>query len=53
MEPGHEDREYVRVGLGLVDVIDASMEPGHEDREYSPTGPQGSSASSGLNGARS
>ena len=35
MEPGHEDREYVRdaflPALGAV----ASMEPGHEDREYS------------------
>ena len=34
MEPGHEDREYLRVYSSEPDGCAASMEPGHEDREY-------------------
>ena len=34
MEPGHEDREYVREEERGVGLPYASMEPGHEDREY-------------------
>ena len=37
MEPGHEDREYGRLGCGGAHAAVASMEPGHEDREYSPS----------------
>ena len=35
MEPGHEDREYLRRGCRRLAPRFASMEPGHEDREYS------------------
>ena len=34
MEPGHEDREYLRLQVPLDGAARASMEPGHEDREY-------------------
>ena len=36
MEPGHEDREYVRQDCLDAALVEASMEPGHEDREYRP-----------------
>ena len=34
MEPGHEDREYLRRATGADHERLPSMEPGHEDREY-------------------
>ena len=34
MEPGHEDREYLRDLRLPLNPVHASMEPGHEDREY-------------------
>ena len=34
MEPGHEDREYIRLPNQRNRKDFASMEPGHEDREY-------------------
>ena len=34
MEPGHEDREYLRRLHAREQARRASMEPGHEDREY-------------------
>ena len=34
MEPGHEDREYIRGQEDGSAPVLASMEPGHEDREY-------------------
>ena len=38
MEPGHEDREYLRGSPRPPAKGLASMEPGHEDREYTEPG---------------
>ena len=54
MEPGHEDREYLRrQGLSALGGQLASMEPGHEDREYTIDRAADVLYAWGLNGARS
>ena len=53
MEPGHEDREYLRLLPQRVGRLRASMEPGHEDREYSGIPSTPPPTTRGLNGARS